>query len=139
MWCISKRLLLRKIIELITASSSCTPEDSTEKEKSGVLTHGVVQDVALPHAFLYLGQLQSHARTNLQTAQQKPQVRFLKQPGVFNTFHRLTHLSQAHGALLRRHIPSARVGLGQLCDVVLAILFRFTFRKVGPPERWWNV
>lgn len=71
MWCISKRLLLRKIIEFITASSSCTPEDSKEKEKSGVLTHGVVQDVALPHAFLYLCQLQSHARTNLQTAQRR--------------------------------------------------------------------
>lgn len=127
MWCISKRLLLRKIIEFITASSSYTPEHSKEKEKNGVLTHGVIQDVALPHAFLYLCQLQSHARTNLQTAQQKTQVRLKKQPAVFKTFPQLTHLSQAHGALLRRHISSARVGLGQLCYVVVAILFRFTF------------
>lgn len=36
-----------------------------------VLTHGVIEDIPLPHAFLYLYQLQSHARTDLQTAQCK--------------------------------------------------------------------
>lgn len=35
------------------------------------LTHGVIQDVPLPHAFFYLRQLQSHARTDLPAAQHK--------------------------------------------------------------------
>lgn len=30
-----------------------------------VLTHGVIEDFPFSHAFLYLRQLQSHARTNL--------------------------------------------------------------------------
>lgn len=48
-----------------------------------VLTHGVIEDVPFSHAFLYLGQLQSHARTNLQTAQCRNLRRGLKSRGLF--------------------------------------------------------
>lgn len=47
------------------------------------LTHGVIKDVPLPHAFLYLRQLQSHARTNLQTAHCKNLRCDLKPTQVF--------------------------------------------------------
>lgn len=48
-----------------------------------VLTHGVIEDISFSHAFLYLCQLQSHARTNLETAQCKNLRQGLKTRGLF--------------------------------------------------------
>lgn len=45
----------------------------------------------------------------------------------------MSHLRQTHGALLRRHVAAAGADLRQLRDVVLAVLFRFALRQVGPP------
>lgn len=45
----------------------------------------------------------------------------------------MSHLRQPHGALLRRHVAAAGADLRQLRDVVLAVLFRFALRQVGPP------
>lgn len=101
----------------------------------------MIEDVSLPHAFLNLDELQSHAWTNLEwtdTHKHQVEVAFRNRcrysPCVPAALGGNTHLRQTDSALLRRHVAAPRADLRQLRYVVLTILFCFALRQVGPPE-----
>lgn len=95
----------------------------------------MIEDVPFSHAFLDLDELQSHAWTDLEwTHGAGSGVTEESLARVPVALGGNAHLRQAHGALLGRHVAASGAGLRQLRDVVIAILFCFALRQVGPPE-----